>query len=58
MILMSSAISCLSNLVYSMEESMQQQLLGNLGDINQRILKLIKEFYDQISAEVKESIYE
>lgn len=41
-----------------MEESMQQQLLGNLGDINQRILKLIKEFYDQISAEVKESIYE
>jgi len=50
------AISCLSNLVYSMDEGLQQQALNNLGDINTRILALIKDYYDKISAEVKESV--
>jgi len=36
------AITCLSNLVFSMEEPLQQQLLGNLGEVNGRILECIK----------------
>lgn len=48
----------MSNLLYSMDETLQKQLLGNLGDINQRILALIKEYYDVVSSEVKEAVFE
>lgn len=36
------AITCMSNLVYSMEEDLQKNALQSLGDINTRILHLLK----------------
>jgi len=41
-----------------MEEDLQQNALNSLGDINQRILYLLKEENDNIISEVKEAIYE
>lgn len=39
-----------------MDDTMQNQLIANLGDINIRILSLIKQYYDLVSSEVKESV--
>jgi len=39
-----------------MEEDLQQNALNSLGDINQRILYLLKNENDNIISEVKEAI--
>lgn len=36
------AITCMSNLVYSMEDELQKNALQSLGDINNYILNLLK----------------
>jgi len=46
MILVSSSLHCLSNLIYSMDEILQRNALGNLNEINERVLSLITTYYD------------
>lgn len=43
MLVLASAITGLSNLVYSMDETLQSQVLGSLGDINVRVLTILQE---------------
>jgi len=52
------AITCMSNLIYSMEEDLQKNALASLGDINGHILNLLKNEYSNINPEVKEAIFE
>lgn len=52
------AITCMSNLVYSMEDELQKTALNSLGEINQRIMYLLKTEFDLINPEMKEAIYE
>lgn len=42
MLMLACAITCLSNLVYTMDETLQKELLGNLGEVNGRVLEFIK----------------
>jgi len=56
MILVSSALHCLSNLIYSMDETLQRNALGSLNDINERVLSLITTYYDFTISELRENI--
>jgi hypothetical protein len=41
-----------------MDEELQKTALNSLGDINQRIMHLLKSEFDLINPEMKEAIYE
>ena len=52
------AITCMSNLIKSIEEDFQKNALASLGKINGLILHLLKNEYSNINPEVKEAIFE
>ena len=52
------AITCMSNLIKSIEEDLQKNALASLGDINGLILHLLMNEYSNINPEVKEAIFE
>ena len=52
------AITCMSNLIKSIEEDLQKNALASLGEINGLILHLLMNEYSNINPEVKEAIFE
>lgn len=52
------AITCMSNLLFSMDEELQTNALASMGEVNTRILHLLTHEFASINPEVKEAIYE